>query len=59
MIDTKIKQTFGVNPSNLTDEQWYQYYADYKFIKKQEYENLENVIKNAFSDVLNRLLGNE
>ena len=53
-----ISQTFGVNPGDLSDEQWFGFYAKYRYLKEIETKTITRGILEAVKAVLDEYSNN-
>jgi len=49
---------YGVCPDNLTDDEWFNLYASYKFVEKLEFENQKAAIISALAEIINQVTNN-
>jgi hypothetical protein len=52
-----LRREYGIDPTRLSDEEWFNLYAEYKYTEKQRYEIILMANKQALAEIVNQVFG--
>lgn len=58
-IDAVLKREYGISvPAGLNEEEWLRLYAEYRWLRNTELQEIEIAMHNAVAKVINRMFAN-
>ena len=56
-VNAILKREYGIDPTKLSDKEWFNLYAEYKYTEKQRYEIILMANKQALAEIVNQVFG--
>jgi hypothetical protein len=56
-VNAILRTRYGVQPGELPDGEWFDLYAEYKFVEELEFKNQKAAVISALADVIAQVTG--
>lgn len=58
-INAILRYRYGIDPDTLSEDDWLRLYAEYRFVRRTELQEMEITMHNALAEIVNKLFGKD
>lgn len=58
-INAILRYRYGIDPDTLPEDDWLRLYAEYRFVRRTELQEMEITMHNALAEIVNKLFSKD
>lgn len=58
-INAILRYRYGIDPDTLSEDDWLRLYAEYRFVRRTELQEMEITMHNALAEIVNKLFSKD
>lgn len=58
-INAILRYNYGIDPDTLSEDDWLRLYAEYRFVRRTELQEMEITMHNALAEIVNKLFSKD